>query len=80
MAVKLNVVINPLCINYFLVSFLLLYHEVLLTSRPSTSASLHKLSSTDRFVMVCGFNKDSVKEYIQVELPDHQAKSDSLLD
>ncbi len=31
--------------------------SVLLTSRPSASASLHKLSNIDRFVAVRGFNK-----------------------
>ena len=54
--------------------------SVLLTSRPSASASLHKLSNVDRFVAVCGFNKQNIKEYIQIEFADHQIKSDSLLD
>lgn len=54
--------------------------SVLLTSRPSASASLHKLSTIDRFVTVCGFNNQNIKEHIQLEFADHKAKSESLLD
>ena len=53
---------------------------VLLTSRPSASASLHRLSCIDRFVVICGFNKYNVKEYIELEFADHSAKSDRLLE
>ena len=53
---------------------------VLLTSRPSASASHHRLSSIDQFVTICGFNKHNVKEYIEPEFADHNAKSDRLLE
>ena len=54
--------------------------SVLMTSRPSASASLHKLPNIDRFVTVCGFNKQNIKEYIQLEFTDDKAKCESLLD
>ena len=54
--------------------------SVLLTSRSSASASLHKLSTVDRFVAVCGFNEQNIKEYIQLEYAGQKAKSDSLLE
>ena len=54
--------------------------SILLTSRPSASASLHKFSNIDRFVAVCGFNKQNIKEYIQLEFADRRIKSGSLLD
>ena len=59
---------------------LLPFVSVLLTSRPSASASLHKFSSIDRLVAVRGFNKHNIMEYIQLEFACNKAKSDSLLD
>ena len=56
------------------------FASVLLTSRPFASVSLHKVPSIDRFVALHGFNKNCIKEYIQLEFADHKAKSDSLLD
>ena len=52
--------------------------SVLLISRPSASVSLHKLSTIDRFVTICGFNKQNIKEYIQLEFAGHKAKSDTI--
>ena len=54
--------------------------SVVLTSRPSASASLHRLPCIDRFVEVCGFNKDNIKEYIQCEFPSDQEKAGHLLE
>ena len=59
---------------------LLPFASVLLTSRPSAAASLHKISTIDRFVAICGFNKQNIKEYIQLEFAGHKAKSERLLD
>ena len=41
--------------------------SVVVTSRPSVSASLHNLPILDRFVDIKGFNNDDIKEYIQSE-------------
>ena len=58
---------------------LLPFVSVLLTSRPFASAPLHRLPSIDRYVEVCGFSKDNIKEYIQAEFYGDQEKADRLL-
>ena len=53
--------------------------SVIVTSRPSASAPLHRLPYIDRFVEVCGFNKENIKEYIQSEFTSDQEKASCLL-
>jgi hypothetical protein len=57
---------------------LLPFVSVLLTSRPSASASLHQLPCIDRFVEVRGFSKEHIVEYIQSEFTSEQGKADRL--
>ena len=54
--------------------------SVVVTSRPSASASLHRLPYIDRFVEICGFSKVNIKEYIQSEFVSDQEKVDRLLE
>ena len=56
------------------------FMSVILTSRPSASAPLHGLPYIDRFIEVHGFNKDNIKEYIQLEFSNDQEKADRLLE
>ena len=53
--------------------------SVVVTSRPSASAPFHELSDIDRFVVVRGFNKDHIIDYIQSEFASDQEKADRLL-
>ena len=54
--------------------------SVIVTSRPTASAPLHRGTCIDRFVEVHGFNKESIKEYIRSEFTrDHQS-ADYLLE
>ena len=54
--------------------------SVVVTSRPSASASLHSLPILDRFVDIKGFNNDNIKEYIQSEFASDQEKAKRLLE
>ena len=54
--------------------------SVVVTSRPSASASLHNLPILDRFVDIKGFNNDNIKEYIQSEFTSDQEKAKRLLE
>ena len=54
--------------------------SVVVTSRPSASASLHNLPILDRFVDIKGFNNDDIKEYIQSEFSSDQEKAERLLE
>ena len=54
--------------------------SVVLTSRPSASASLHHLPCIDRFIEVCGFSKEHIVEYIQSELAGDQEKASRLIE
>ena len=54
--------------------------SVVVTSRPSVSASLHNLPILDRFVDIKGFNNDDIKEYIQSEFASDQEKAERLLE
>ena len=54
--------------------------SVILTSRPSASASLHLLPCIDRFVEVHGFSKEHIVEYIQSEFASDQEKAARLLE
>ena len=56
------------------------FMSVVVTSRPSASAPLHNIPSIDRFVVVNGFNKDDIKEYIQSEFSTDQEKANRLLE
>ena len=51
------------------------FASVVLTSRPSASAPLHQMPCFDRFIKICGFNKDNIREYIQSEFSSDQAKA-----
>lgn len=53
--------------------------SVIVTSRPSCSAQLHQLPYIDRFVEILGFDKEKIREYIQSEFTDDQAKADYLI-
>ena len=54
--------------------------SVLVTSRPSASASFHELSCVDRFVEVHGFGEDDIKEYVQSEFADDKVKARGLIE
>ena len=54
--------------------------SVIVTSRPSASASLHNLPILDRFVDIKGFNNDDIIEYIQSEFTSDQEKAKRLLE
>ena len=53
---------------------LLPFVSVILTSRPSASAPLHKLPYIDRFVEVRGFDKENIVEYIRSEFASDQER------
>ena len=52
----------------------------IVTSRPLASAPLHQLPCIDRFVEVCGFDKESIVEYIQSEFTNDKERIDHLLE
>ena len=54
--------------------------SVIVTSRPSASAPLHRLPCIDRFVEINGFGKDDIKEYIHCEFSSEHEKTCRLLD
>ena len=53
--------------------------SVVVTSRPSASATFHELWFIDRFVEVHGFSNDNIKEFIQCEFASDRAKGSGLL-
>ena len=53
--------------------------SVLLTSRPSSSASLHDIPCIDQFIEIHGFNEENIKKYIQSEFASDQEKAEHLL-
>ena len=55
------------------------FASVILTSRPTASASLHQLPCIDRRIEIHGFNKVKSREYIQSEFTDDQEKAKRLL-
>ena len=59
---------------------LLPFVSVVLTSRQAASTSLHELPCIDRLVEVCGFNNESIKDYIQSEFPHDHEKAYRLLE
>ena len=59
---------------------LLPFVSVVLTSRPSASAPLHRFPCIDRLVQVCGFNNENIREYIQCEFTNDQEKASRLLE
>ena len=54
--------------------------SVVVTSRPSASAPLHRLPCIDRFVEISGFSKEDIKEYIESEFTSDQEKASRLLE
>ena len=54
--------------------------SVLLTSRPSASASLHSVPSVDRLVEVVGFNEKNIKQYIESEFVKCPEKASGLIE
>ena len=47
--------------------------SVIVTSRPTASAPLHKSTFVDRFLEICGFNKENIEKYIRSNFfNDHQ--------
>ena len=56
------------------------FTSVVLTSRPNASAPLHRLPCIDRFIEVCGFDEESIIEYIESEFDGDQEKADRLLE
>ena len=54
--------------------------SVIVTSRPSASAPIHKLPCIDRLVEVHGFSKDNIKEFILCEFANDRAKGSDLLE
>ena len=49
--------------------------SVLLTSRPSASGALHRHENLDRFVEVCGFSQENIREYVFSEFERNQQKA-----
>ncbi|XP_064389602.1 NACHT, LRR and PYD domains-containing protein 3-like [Halichondria panicea] len=56
------------------------FASVLLTSRPSASATLHDLPSVNRLIEVVGFNEESIKQYIESEFEQFPEKASSLIE
>ena len=54
--------------------------SVVVTSRPSASAPLHRLSCIDRFVEIKGFGKEDIKEYIHCVFSSEHDKACRLLE
>ena len=54
--------------------------SVVVTSRPSASAPLHRIPCIDRFVEISGFSKEDIKEYIESEFTSDQEKASRLLE
>ena len=54
--------------------------SVVVTSRPSASAPLHRLPCIDRFVEISGFSEEDIKEYIKSEFTSDQEKASRLLE
>ncbi len=54
--------------------------SVILTSRPSASATLHNLPSVDRLVEIVGFSEENVKQYIVSEFEQFPEKASSLIE
>ena len=52
----------------------------IVTSRPLAAAPFHQLTCIDRFVEVCGFDKESIVEYIQAEFENDKERRDHLLE
>ena len=59
---------------------ILRFVSVVLTSRPSASAPLQSLPYFDRFVEIRGFNKRSIRDYIQNEFQSNQKKGARLIE
>ena len=59
---------------------LLPFASVVITSRPFASAPLHRLPYIDRFVVVCGFNRDNIRDYIRSEFASDQTRASDLLE
>ena len=53
--------------------------SVIVTSRPSGSAQLRNLPHIDQLVEIHGFDKENIKDYIQSEFTDSQAKAGRLI-
>ena len=54
---------------------------LMVTSRPSASASLHLVRKCiDRFVEICGFDKEHIVEYIHSEFSTDQKQANELLE
>ena len=56
------------------------FASVLVTSRPSASTSLRKLSSISHLVKVVGFDKENIKAFIESEFEDDPQKASGLLE
>ena len=67
-------------LHNLLLGGLLSQASVLITSRPSTSAPLHKLSCVDDFLEVYGFDCSTIHQYIRAKFDNDQQKAISLLE
>ena len=56
------------------------FMSIVVTSRPSASATLHQLPCIDRFIEVYGFSKECIVEYIKSEFASDQEKACRLLE
>ena len=54
--------------------------SVVVTSQPSASAPLHRLPCIDRFVVINGFGKDGIEEYVHCEFSSEHEKACRLLE
>ena len=52
--------------------------SVLVTSRPTASAILHRDDVVDRYVEICGFNEESLEIFIRSQFASNQLKADAL--
>ena len=55
------------------------FMSVVVTSRYSASASLHNLPHIDRFIEIRGFNKESIKDFIESEFTEDRIVGRNLL-
>ena len=54
--------------------------SIIVTSRPSASASLHKSSFFDRFIEICGFNINIITQYVQSKFSNDQQIASNVLE
>ena len=52
--------------------------SVLVTSRPTASSRLHRDNVFDRYIEICGFDEESVKDFVRSKFANDQCKADAM--